>query len=579
MDKTVRLWHISRNENLCTFKHNDFVPSIQFHPRDDRFFLAGSLDTKLRLWSIPDKSVAYTVSVPDMITAVAFTPDGKTCIAGTLGGLCLFYDTEGLKWQSQIHVKSTRGQNAKGSKITGIQAACWPPGSATGDVKLLITSNDSRVRVYGFRDKTLEMKFRGHENNCSQIRASFAEDTPHIICGSEDRKAYIWSTDAVDGEKRNQRPVEMFEAHSSITTCAAIAPLRTRLLLSASEDPIFDLCNPPPVTLVSRSDSATGSKRTSEAASSHPTPTPTESTFRRAAESPAYLARSAHPDGHIFITADYTGAIKVYRQDCAHHKRVRLADNWDAVSLLSRRTGSIRLTRPSSIVSTRTTRDRRDSTSTQPAAERIMSWQADLGLGVGVGLEDGRRGGRSVSPRKERARRSMGARSAEVGVSASASPAPSLAPMSSLGSMVEARGERPLDAMRAGTTTTTTTTTTTKSPSKTPSKSPTKSPTKTKPSTSPPPKQKEPPPPSPSPDTIKPLPSPTSNPLTIYNNQSFAFWNPVSNIRAAARNGFLAPSASASSANSNADARPGMGGRDDSVVSRLSSEEIGRAHV
>lgn len=58
MDKTVRLWHLTRSETLCTFKHSDFVPSIRFHPRDDRFFLAGSLDSKLRLWSIPDKSVA-----------------------------------------------------------------------------------------------------------------------------------------------------------------------------------------------------------------------------------------------------------------------------------------------------------------------------------------------------------------------------------------------------------------------------------------------------------------------------------------------------------------------------------------
>ncbi|KAK5276342.1 hypothetical protein LTR40_011748, partial [Exophiala xenobiotica] len=59
MDKTVRLYHVSRAECLCAFKHNDFVTSIQFHPRDDRFFLAGSLDSKLRLWSIPDKNVAY----------------------------------------------------------------------------------------------------------------------------------------------------------------------------------------------------------------------------------------------------------------------------------------------------------------------------------------------------------------------------------------------------------------------------------------------------------------------------------------------------------------------------------------
>ncbi|KFX90108.1 hypothetical protein V490_06648, partial [Pseudogymnoascus sp. VKM F-3557] len=71
MDKTVRLWHVSRAECLCTFKHRDFVTSIAFHPRDDRFFLAGSLDSVLRLWSIPDKAVAFWNQLPDLITAVA----------------------------------------------------------------------------------------------------------------------------------------------------------------------------------------------------------------------------------------------------------------------------------------------------------------------------------------------------------------------------------------------------------------------------------------------------------------------------------------------------------------------------
>ncbi|KAI4617588.1 uncharacterized protein J4E87_008224 [Alternaria ethzedia] len=374
MDKTVRLWHVSRDENLCTFKHSDFVPSIQFHPTDDRFFLAGSLDAKLRLWSIPDKSVAFSITVPDMITSVAFTPDGKTCIAGTLGGLCMFYDTEGLKWQAQLHVKSTRGQNAKGSKITGIQATYWPPGSESGEMKLLVSSNDSRLRIYNMKDKTLEMKFRGHENNCSQIRATFADSSGHIICGSEDRKTYIWSTTStVEGEKRNHRPVEMFEAHNSITTCTVMAPIETRQLLSASEDPIFDLCNPPPVTLVSKAESVVSSRAPTEAGSAHPTPAPTDTNFKKAAESPAYVARSAHRGGNIIVTADYTGALKVFRQDCAHQKRIRLSEQWDTASM-KRMSG---IGRPSSIIS-RTSRSRRDSVSTQPPNDRIMTWRQSI---------------------------------------------------------------------------------------------------------------------------------------------------------------------------------------------------------
>ena len=391
MDKTVRLWHVSRDENLCTFKHSDYVPAIQFHPTDDRFFLAGSLDSRLRLWSIPDKTVAFLVSVPEMITSVAFTPDGKTCIAGTLGGLCVFYDTEGLKWQSQLHVKSTRGQNAKGSKITGIQATHWPPGSEGEEVKLLISSNDSRLRIYNLKDKTLEMKFRGHENNCSQIRATFVESSGHIICGSEDRKAYIWSVTVPEGDKKNQRPVEMFEAHDSITTCTVFAPIQTKQLLSASEDPIYDMCNPPPVTLISKAESVTSSRAPTEAGSAHPTPAPTDTHFKKAPESPAYLARCAHHGGNIIITTDYTGSLKVFRQDCAYSKRLRMRE-WDMASKKGR---------PSSILS-RTSRSRRDSVSTQPPNDRIMTWRQDISNGS-LHSPNGSIHGhkrRSLSPRK-----------------------------------------------------------------------------------------------------------------------------------------------------------------------------------
>lgn len=97
MDKTVRLWHISRRECLCCFQHIDFVTAIAFHPRDDRYFLSGSLDGKLRLWNIPDKKVALWNEVDGqtkLITAANFCQNGKYAVIGTYDGRCIFYDTE-----------------------------------------------------------------------------------------------------------------------------------------------------------------------------------------------------------------------------------------------------------------------------------------------------------------------------------------------------------------------------------------------------------------------------------------------------------------------------------------------------
>jgi len=360
MDKTVRLWHLSREECLCTFKHKDFVTRLAFHPRDDRFFLAGSLDTMLRLWSIPDKAIAFSEQLPDLVTAVAFSPDGKTAIAGLLNGMCLFYETEGLKFQSQIHVRSSRGKNAKGSKITNIQTMSIPPpnpldplsqmphsGSASqasastdvptrGEVRVLITSNDSRIRIYNLSKKTLDTKLKGHDNTCSQIAATFSDDGAYVICGSEDRKAFVWSLNGTVSltQDKDKPPAEYFEAHGEMVTTAVFAPTKTRMLLGSSGDPIYDLCNPPPVVLRSMEETASATMSqtgfhvddASESASKRPEP------------SAAYIARSTHYDGNIIITTDDTGIIKVFRQDCAFVKRRH--ENWETGSTLSRKLGA-----------------------------------------------------------------------------------------------------------------------------------------------------------------------------------------------------------------------------------------------
>ncbi|KAK4163979.1 hypothetical protein QBC43DRAFT_344724 [Cladorrhinum sp. PSN259] len=361
MDKTVRLWHLSRKECLCTFKHKDFVTRLAFHPRDDRFFLAGSLDTMLRLWSIPDRAVAYSTQLPELITAVAFSPDGKKAIAGLLNGMCVFFETEGLKQQNQIHVRSSRGKNAKGSKITGIQTMVIPPQTSTnapgsvppsstashfsdldnpGEVWVLITSNDSRIRIYSISDNSLEVKLKGHENSCSQIAASFSDDGKYVICGSEDRKAFVWNlgnNNAISTEK-DKRSCEYFEAHGEIVTTALFAPTKTRMLLGQSGDPIYDLCNPPPVVLQSLEEvaSAAHSQVALSTNGSHAPPVP-ESTPKKPEPSPAYLARSTHYDGNIIITTGDTGIIKVFRQDCAFAKRRH--DNWETGSTFSRSLG------------------------------------------------------------------------------------------------------------------------------------------------------------------------------------------------------------------------------------------------
>lgn len=415
MDKTAKLWHTSRVECLCTFKHNEQVLSVRFHPLDDRFFLSGCRDARLRLFSIPDKHVAYAVQVPDAITAVAFVPDGNQCMAGTMNGTCYFFDTEKLKPRGKLIAKSTHGKNARGSKINSIDAfdhqmksnAGNDTGEPLAEVRILISSADSRLRLYNASDRSLEAKFKGHKAEELPIRACVSDCGRYISTGSEDRGAHIWTNGPPEKESKNgQRPMECFDAHKDRVTVTTIAPAKARQLLGRSHDPIYELCHPPPVQLMSRSESH---------ASSHP-PTADDSSIQ---ESPPRLNQSAstgkhdkhyelskayHESGHIIVTASSAGVIRVYRQDCGYTKR-KTFESEDKASIFS---GGSR-TRPSSTYMRRAMLGRENSTSssqgvarsdsvtTQPPQERIMSWRQ--GISSNASLERDRAGSSASSQR------------------------------------------------------------------------------------------------------------------------------------------------------------------------------------
>ena len=108
-------------------------------------------------------------------------------MVGTYDGRCIFYSTDHLKYHTTIHVRSSRGKNAQGRKVTGIEPM-------PGEDKIMVTSNDSRIRLYDLRDLSLSCKYKGYVNSSSQIRASFSHDGKYITAGSENQCVFLWRT-------------------------------------------------------------------------------------------------------------------------------------------------------------------------------------------------------------------------------------------------------------------------------------------------------------------------------------------------------------------------------------------------
>ncbi|XP_018049920.1 PREDICTED: WD repeat-containing protein 44 isoform X2 [Atta colombica] len=287
MDKTVRLWHISRKECLCCFQHIDFVTAIVFHPRDDRYFLSGSLDGKLRLWNIPDKKVAVWNEVDGqtkLITAANFCQNGKFAVVGSYDGRCIFYNTDQLKYHTQIHVRSTRGKNSTGRKISGIEPM-------PGEDKILVTSNDSRIRLYDLRDLNLSCKYKGYVNISSQIKASFSPDGQYIVSGSENQCIYIWKThhdySKFSSVRRDRNDFwEGIKAHNAVVTCAVFAP------------------NPDSIIKQIEAREQWENKEESKGMDS--------SNIDGVPVDPVVEQRTKGCGGHVLVSADFNGCIKVF---------------------------------------------------------------------------------------------------------------------------------------------------------------------------------------------------------------------------------------------------------------------------
>lgn len=321
-DKTVKIWHLEKQAPLQTYVHPHIVSSVAWHTTDDRFFVTGCLDTKLRLFSVLENKVVRMVSlnaivennnshnkrkqkklkpprVDEMISSVVFYPRGERIVAGTVNGTVAIFDTKSFKkilsfnissfsdssnnphsfdgnhdsLNSMLRRKLFKHDNSSGSdlspssssnsfdennadnkatsfKISGlecfdvIQEPNLPLALSTQneniddaddniDTRILISSNDSSIRLYSCSKRKMLMKFRGHQNNSSQLQAlsnpgfsgnsisltnlnsnglnggvkSSANNHAFVLLASEDDYLYFWNTNDSELLQKNLKKV------------------------------------------------------------------------------------------------------------------------------------------------------------------------------------------------------------------------------------------------------------------------------------------------------------------------------------------------------------------------------------
>ncbi|XP_022962704.1 lissencephaly-1 homolog [Cucurbita moschata] len=205
-DKTVRLWGVGSDQCLGVFHHKNYVTCIQFNPMDENYFISGSIDGKIRVWSVLKQRVVDWADVRDVITALAYQPDGKGFAIGSITGTCRFYKTSGDYFHLDAQINVQGRKKASGKRITGIQFC------RENSQRVMITSEDSKVRI--FEGTEIVNKYKGLPKSGSQMSASFTKNGKHIISVGEDSRVYMWNYDSLHlssmKETKSQQSCEHF---------------------------------------------------------------------------------------------------------------------------------------------------------------------------------------------------------------------------------------------------------------------------------------------------------------------------------------------------------------------------------
>ncbi|WBW73198.1 WD repeat protein, WDR44 family [Schizosaccharomyces osmophilus] len=240
-DSTVRLWHPRVGRCLAFFQHNEVVTCVSFHPTDDRYFVSGTLDHRIQIWSVLEQKVLHWNQLEHPISAICFQANGQRIIVGLFYGMCVLYDIEQLRYISSWLIHRSSSRNRK-SRITGLQCTNAIPGEVNSKTYVLVSTDDRSIRIFDVENRCMILKVNEEHRARGQLLSRLNEDNSYIISKNGSNEVVLWhlpykflsSTNKRRGVVRHL-PIETFRICTEGLTSAIIAPAKTTLEISRSE--------------------------------------------------------------------------------------------------------------------------------------------------------------------------------------------------------------------------------------------------------------------------------------------------------------------------------------------------------
>jgi WD40 repeat protein len=221
----VQLWDVTTGNNLRILEAYDWVDAVAFSPDGQRLLATGFLPSKgadadgtvARLLDaqtgVELRSFPHSKTVLSDVLAVAFSPDGRQVLTGSMDGSAKLWDAA-----TGEELRTFEGNQ----QLAWIHAVALSP-----DGRMVLTGSiDDSAKLWSVETGNVVHTFRGHVGWVSSV--AFSHDGSRILTGSWDHTVKIW--DAGTGVE-----LATLKGHSGIVGSAAFSPDDRRILTAGSD--------------------------------------------------------------------------------------------------------------------------------------------------------------------------------------------------------------------------------------------------------------------------------------------------------------------------------------------------------